>query len=270
MKKLSLLALVLSVVLLTACEGDDPAGPGGTLQVVTGLSIGSMSAGQTVVLEWTTYSGSETIDGYEVYFKAETEGDWVALGTTTATGYEHVATVAGSYSVRAYEGDNYSSAYATAVSTMPNIITTESTIYDNFAPADYHSGIIFGLTGATTGLAGQTSFVQDLYAYDESKGNTEVWFYSGDYGTFGNGNPTSMYDGGTVYGYCPVVSGSWWGHGKLFADEDVLFGYLYDGYYIKMYIDDIFAEPTSQHGTGVTLHYEIQPIVGLTVFTDDH
>lgn len=257
-------------MLLTACEGDDPAGPGGTLDPVSGLEILSTSAGQTVVLSWTTYSGSETIDGYEVYFKAEGAGEWVALGTTTATGYEDVATVAGSYAVRAYEGDNYSSAYSNEKSTMPNIITTEYTIYDNNAPADYHSGIIFGWNAATTGLAGQTSFVQDIYCYDESKGDGDVWFYSGNYGTFGNGNPTSMYDGGTVYGYCPVVSGDWWGHGKLVADEDVLFGYLYDGAYIKIYIDDIFPEPTSDNGTGVTLHYEIQPIVGLTLFTSNH
>jgi hypothetical protein len=273
-KKLSLIALVLSVVLLTACEGDDPSGPGGTLEVVTGLVLGATSAGNTVVLAWTTYGGSETIDGYEVYFKAENTGEtWTALGTTTTTGYEHIASVAGGYSVRAYEGTNYSSAYATPVDVMPNIISTEYTIYDNFAPADYHSGIYFGATSATTGLASSTSFYQDIYAYDESKGDNDVWFYSGTYGVYGNGNPTWMYAPSSEYGYCPVyTSGAsgWWNNGQLYTTDDVIFAHLDTGQYIKIYIDSIFPEPISANGTGVTLHYEFQEITGLTLFTDDH
>ncbi len=274
MKKLSLLALVLSIVLLTACEGDDPVEPGGTLVTVTGLALGATSAGNTVVLAWDTYSGSETIDGYEVYFKAENTGStWTALGTTTTTGYEHIASVAGGYSVRAYEGTNYSENYATPVDVMPIIITTEYTIYDNFAPADYDSGIIFGTGGATTGLASSTGFSQDIYAYDESKGDNDVWFYSGTFGPFNNGNATWMYAASTEYGYCPVYTSGgsgWWNNGELYATDDVIFAYLYDGYYIKIYIDEIFPEPTSANGTGVRLHYEFQGISGLTLFTDDH
>jgi hypothetical protein len=38
---------------------------------------------------------------------------------------------------------------------------------------------------------------------------------------------------------------------------------------VKIYIDNIFPE-TTEHGTGVDLHYEIQTIQGVTVFTDDH
>jgi hypothetical protein len=238
---------------------------------ITGLTIEATSAGQNIVLSWNAYTGSETIDGYEVYFKAEGAGTWSAIGTSTTTGYDDVATVAGTYAVRAYEGTNYSENYSNEVSTMPNIITTEYTIYDNFAPADYHSGIIFDVNGATTGLASSASFTQDLYAYDESKGDGDVWFYSGTFGTYGNGNPTWMYAPSSEYGYCPEYGGSgWWNNGQLYTTDEVIFGYLYDGYYIKIYIDEIFPEATSQNGTGVRLHYEFQTLQGVSVFTDNH
>ena len=268
MKKLVLFALVLAVVAMTGCEGDDPQSPGGTLTTVTGLTVDEAASGGTsVVLTWTAVS--DDIDGYEIYCR-EDGGSWSVAGTSTTTTFTDDADAAYEYSVRAYNGDNYSENYATAVDVFPNIITTEYTIYDNYAPADYHSGIYFDFNGATTGFASSTSFSQDIYAYDESKGDNDVWFYSGDYGTFGNGNTTWMYAAGGTYGYCPEGGGSgWWTHGELYASDDVIFGYLQDGYYIKMYIDDIFAEPISQNGTGVTLHYEIQPIQGLRLFTTD-
>ena len=278
MKKLSLLALVLSIVLLTACEGDDPAGGGGTLATITGLEIGATSAGNTIVLVWTTYSGTEDIDGYEVYFKAEEAGNWVPLGVTTTTGYEHVATVAGSYSVRAYEGDNYSTNYATEVSTMPSVVSTQYTIYDNNAPAEYDSGFKFGSTSGETGSAASTGFVQDIYAYDNLfpvLGDLNVAFQSGNYGAFPNGNPTYMYDPEGTYGYCPEYgTGSWFENYNLYVGDEVVFGCMpfTGGYdiYVKIYIDDIFVEPISEHGTGVTLHYEYQTLQNVTVFTDDH
>ena len=267
-KKLSLLALVLSVVLLTACEGDDPAGPG-TLATVTGLEVLSTSAGQTVVLSWTIYSGTETIDGYEVYFKTEGEGSWVALGTTTATGYEDIATVAGTYSVRAYEGDNYSTEYAIEASTMPVTATGGPyTIWDNHAPVAEHSGFMFGSSSGTTGLATDPAFHQDIYCYDGGWTESPCGFYSGNEDPFPQGgNDTDMIEvQGGHYGYPSGTS--WWPKGFIVAN-DVIFAELYDGYFVKIYVESVPQHTTQPASHGIVFTYEWQPISGLSLFTDN-
>lgn len=267
MKKLSLLALVLSVVLLTACEGDNPAG--GSLQIVTGLEVLSTSAGQTVVLQWTTYGGSETIDGYEVYFKTEGAGSWVALGTTTATGYEDIATVAGTYSVRAYEGTNYSSDYSTDDTTMPITSTGGPyTIWDNHAPASEHSGFMFGSSSGTTGLATDPEFHQDIYCYDGGWTQSPCGFYSGDESPFTQGgNHTDMIQvQGGNYGY-PSGS-SWWTKGFVVA-SDVIFAELWDGFFVKIYVQSVPQHTTQPASHGIVFTYEWQPIGGLSLFTDN-
>lgn len=268
MKRIAVVSVAVLAIALVACEGDNPSSPGGTLPTVTNLQIDeTASAANSIVLTWDEVTG-ETIEGYEVYFSTTSGGTWTALGTTSTNTYTDVASSAGYYSVRAYEGDNYSENYATAVNTMPYIFTEEDTIYDQYAPADYHSGYIFGMNGGTTGLASDPGFVQDIYCYDYSKGDLDAGFSSGDYGTYGNGNETWFYAADGVYGYCPAYGGSgWWNHGQLLSSDDVIFGYLYDDYYVKIYIDGFEDVGSTANGTGVTIHYEIQPIQGVTVFT---
>lgn len=270
MKRIAVISLAVFAIMLMACEGDNPEDPGGTLPTVTNLDIDeSASSGNSIVLTWDEVTG-ETIEGYEVYFSETSGGSWSSIGTTASNTYTDDASSAGYYSVRAYEGTNYSENYATAVDDMPNIITEIYSIYDQYAPASYDSGFIFGMTGGTTGQASDPGFVQDMYCYDYSKGDGDAGFSSGDYGTYGNGNETWFYAADGTYGYCPAYGGSgWWNHGQLLASDDVIFGYLYDGYYVKIYIDGITAEPTSENGTEVEIHYEIQPINGVSVFTDD-
>jgi hypothetical protein len=267
MKRLTLLALAVAVALMAGCEGDNPSGPDGTLDVVTGLAIGDASTGVDVVLSWTAVAD---VDGYYVYWKANNSGDWVEVGDVTGTSYTHTATSAGTYSVLAYAGDDTSSDYSASVSTMPNVVSTEYSIYDNYAPADYHSGFIFGATSGETGLASSGAFVQDIYAYDPDTSPTVAWFYSGDYGPFGDGNTTWMSALGDGYdnpGAAPDASANWWDNGYVLTG-DVIFGELFDGYFVKMYINDVYGPVGgSTNGTGVDFTYEFQPIQGLRLFT---
>ena len=265
MKKLGLIVLVAGIILMAGCAGDDPSGPGGTLPTVTGLEVLTTSSGVTVNLSWTAVSGT-TIDGYEVYFKSDGEGEWgTAITTVTETTYSHTADNAGTYSVRAYDGDNYSENYAIDVTTMPTFISPLYTIWNNHAPADEHSGIIFGATAATTGLAGSTSFDQDIYCYDGEQGSY-TWFYSGDHAPFGNGSHTDMYEHASNFAY---PTGSAWEAGAMVVG-DVIFAELSNGHYIKIYVD---ALPHYEGGTsnayGITLYYDYQPIQGLYLFSTD-
>lgn len=270
MKKLTLLVLSAAIALMAGCAGDNPTTPDGTLDVVTGFSIDeTASSGVDVVMNWTAVAD---VDGYNVFWKANNTGDWVEVGDVTGTTFTHTATAAGTYTVMAYKGSDTSSDYATSDGCMPNIITTEYSIYDNNAPADYHSGFIFGALSGETGLAGSAGFVQDIYAYDSDPVSpTGIALYSGDYGPFGDGNQTWMIGlgdpGADDAGAAPDNSASWWDNGEIVIN-DVIFGELFDGYFVKMYINDIYGPVGgSTNGTGVDFTYEFQPINGLRLFT---
>jgi len=129
-KKLLVSALVLGMIVMSGCAGDDPEGPEGDLPIVQDLAIGAASAGNSIVLTWSAVEG---VDGYRVYFRETTGGSWAEVGDVATTTYTHTAMAAGYYTVMAYEGENTSEGYATEVNTLPNIITTVYTIYDNYA-----------------------------------------------------------------------------------------------------------------------------------------
>ena len=274
MKKLGILFMAVMIAAIAGCAGDDSTGEGGTLTTVQGLEIDDTSTGRTVVLVWNGIS--DDIDGYEIYFKADGTGSWVVGGTSTTTTFTHNATVAGTYAVRAYKGDNYSENYSNEVSTMPSIVNVTYSIYDQYAPADYHSGFIFGENAGQTGLAGSTSFAQDIYAYDDvSKGDNDVSLYSGNQGTYGNGNASyfQLPQSG-VYGNCDP-NGTWYNVSlDLLTSDSVIFVELPyqsgNSAYVKMYGLQITPEPTSNNGTEVSFMYEYQSNdLGLTLFTSN-
>lgn len=269
MKKLGLMVLVAGIVLMAGCAGDDPAGPSGTLANVTNLAIDeSASEGRDIVLTW---DAMDDIDGYKIYFRTSSSGTWAEGGDVTTNTFTHTASSAGEYAVKAYDGDNYSEGNSNIVDTYPVDDTATYIIYDNYSPADKHSGFIFGTSqgGGQTGLASNTGFQQDIYAWDLSKGDSDVWLLSGNYGTYGNGNPTYMQVPSQA-GYCSEYpSGTWFGQDyQLYTTDDRVFCYLYDGLYAKIYDLEIAPDPDSNNGTMVSFSYEIQMLDGVTVFTD--
>ena len=154
---------------------------------------------------------------------------------------------------------------------MPNYVTTSYTVWDNHAPADEHSGFRFGATAGETGLAGSGSFAteKDLYCWDGDWTQSPVGFYSGAYGTFGNGHPTDMVEvQGGNYGYPSASVGDWWEHGFI-VQNDVIFAELHDGYYVKIYVEAIPQHSTQPLSHGITFNYDFQPIQGLYLFTTD-
>lgn len=240
---------------------------------VQDLVLDQASSGRTVVLAWSPV-GIE-VDGYEVYFRESESSDWEVEQTVTETGATITASCAGYYSVRAYIGSQYSEEYSVSVSTMPSIVNTTYTIYDNYSPANYHSGIIFGESSAQTGFAPSSNFLQDIYVYDESmKGDLEVWFYSGNYGPFGNGYQTYFQEPQQgMYGSCDP-DGMWYGQSyALYPSDSVVFlGVPYasgDYAYVKVLALEIEPEPQSQNGTMVSFRYEYQSVErGLSLFTN--
>ncbi len=263
MKKYAILLTALAVVLMVGCEGDDPGGGGGTLPQITGLSIDwDASDGRDIVLTWTA---EEDAEEYEVYFKTTSGGNWSAVETTSNTTFTHTnATSAGYYSVRAKDGDNYSEEYASAVNTMPIEISTGYTIYDNYAAEDLPSGIFFGFEGAETGSAYSADFNQDIYAYEEGKGDTEVLFRSGDMSPAQGGNTTVFWSPGSTYGYPESNIGSYTSN---LASGDIFILQLEGDYFAKVFVDDVSPYTGSDNGTEVDLHYEIQDREGIQLFT---
>ena len=130
---------------ITMHTPDDPVIP-----PVRNLAFSPLCNGQSIVLYWSSLPNAE---GYKIYFRETFDGAWEEVGDVTTTTFTHIASVAGYYSVRAYNGVNYSEDYSTPVNTIPSIITTVYTIYDNYSPLGFHDGFIFGHTGGMTGQA---------------------------------------------------------------------------------------------------------------------
>ncbi|MEN8207704.1 MAG: fibronectin type III domain-containing protein [Candidatus Fermentibacteria bacterium] len=261
MKKLGLIVLVAGIILMAGCAGDDPVGPGGTLAPVTGVEIGTASAGQDVVVNWTAVSD---VDGYKVWFKATSTGTWAEVGDVTGVTFTHVAPSAGYYVVTAYKGSDTSSANSNEVNTMPNQINETYTIWDNHAPVDEHSGFAFGESaGLTVPVLSSTNF--DIYCYDGGWTESPCGFYSGDVAPFGNGRPTDMSDAGTGYGY---PTGNWWVTGYILAG-DVIFCELEDGHFVKVYVQSVPQHSTQPAAHGIVFYYDYQPIEGLYLFTTE-
>ncbi len=269
MRKLSLIFAAVMIAALAGCAGDT-TGEGGDLAIVGNLELDASSAGRTIVLIW---SAVDDVDGYKVYFAADATGSYTELGESTTTTYTHNATNAGDYVVIAYKGDDTSSANSNAVSTMPNIISTTYTIYDNNSASSTYSGFIFGATSGEPGSAYSASFEQDIYAYDESKGDDDVWLYSGSFGEFGNGHVCYFQEPGTTYGSCDPDS--WIANSYiLYTGDSVVFVKLpYDtgeNAYVKMYGLTVTPDDNTENGTIVSFSYEYQPEdLGLTVFTSN-
>ncbi|MCK4504483.1 MAG: fibronectin type III domain-containing protein [Candidatus Aegiribacteria sp.] len=265
MKKLGLIVLVAGIILMAGCAGDDPSGPTGDLPNVSNVAIGSASAGKTVVLTWDAITGTD-IDGYKVYFKTDGEGTGNEIADVTTNTYTHDASSAGTYVVKAYKGDNYSEGDSNVATTMPYFIDADYTIWNNHAPDTTHSGILFEDDGATTGSAMGT-FDQDLYCYNGGD-NCYTWMYSGDYGTFGNGSHTDMYNRANAsYAYPDDDA---WVYGKIEVVGDVIFAELSNGHYIKIYIKALPHFPGgTDNAWGITLYYDYQLIQGLYLFSTD-
>lgn len=266
MKKLGLMLMVVGVVLIAGCAGDDPAGPSGTFGDVSNLQIDeAASAGRDIVLTWDAVADA---DGYVVYYSTN-QSTWTEGADVTTTTVTHTADRAYYYTVKAYQGTNFSENNSNIVNTLPVDDTVTYTIYDNFSPATQPSGFIFGIAqgGGQTGMASSTSFQQDIYAWDLSKGDEDVWLLSGNYGTYGNGNQTYMQEP-IAAGYADP-NGTWFGESyRLFTTDDRVFCRLFDGLYAKIYNLSVTADPASANGTIVSFSYEIQLLDGVSVFTD--
>ena len=272
MKKLGILFMAVMIAAIAGCAGDDSSSTTGDLEVVQNLEIDASSTGRTVVLVWSEVAD---VEGYKVYFKADASGNWVEAGDVTTTTFTHAASVAGEYSVMAYDGDDTSSAYATAVSTMPNIVTGTYKIYDQHAPADYYSGFQFGENQGTPGYASDTSFDKDIYAYDETgKGDLDVWLYSANFGQYATDRQSNFLYPDGVYGNCDPAAFTTSTTYELYTSDSAVFIELPyntgNSAYVKMYELQITAEPTSNNGTEVSFRYEYQPNThGFTLFTSN-
>ena len=244
-----------------------------SIPTVQNLVLEAASSGRTVVLSWSDVG--VPVDGYEVYFREDESSSWEVEQIVQEAGVTITASCAGYYSVRAFIGTQYSEDYSASVSTMPSIINTTLTSYDNYSPAQYHSAFIFGETSGQTGYAPSSGFVQDIYAYDESmKGDLDVSFYSGNYGPFGNGNQTYFQEPQQgMYGSCDP-EGTWYAESyALYPSDSVVFLKLPfvggKNAYVKVLALSIQPEPQSNNGTMVSFRYEYQSEDrGLCLFTN--
>lgn len=285
MIRITTICAILAVPVVLSCAdpstgpiSSDPAEEGrlygqfsgeGSVPNVTGFAV-DVDASQenivTVIWDDISLEKGSFIEGYRLYYRTDDQGSWTEQAELPpgTMEYSHIASAAGGYGIVAFEGGEISPDMAT-VSTMPSIITTTYTIWNNWCPPQAHSGFIFGPTSGTTGFAVSTSFLQDIYCYDGGQVSF-TWFFSGDFGPFGNGNHTEMYEHTGNYA---MPTGSAWSHGAM-SVGDVIFAELNDGYWVKVYINALpHYEGGATDAFGIQFYYDWQPIRELYLFSTD-
>jgi len=105
----SLIASILVFAALMLSCGDSATEITGTLPVVTGITVDSVSSkGDTIVVIWNELTGTQ-IEGYFVWFKVRIEDPWMLLNTVNDAVAIHIADRSAFYTVMGYDGTNTSS-----------------------------------------------------------------------------------------------------------------------------------------------------------------
>ncbi len=104
-----LMASVLVFFALFLSCGDSATEITGTLPIVTGITVDSISSkGDTVVVTWNKLTGTR-IEGYLVWFKVKFDDPWMLLDTVNDTLVTHIADRSAFYNVMGYYGSDTSS-----------------------------------------------------------------------------------------------------------------------------------------------------------------
>ncbi len=107
MKKFLIAAVVMAAI-YTGC-GDSATEVAGTLPVVTGITVDTLSSrGDTIVVMWDPVQSAE-VEGYFLWNRTNLEGPWYLASTSETSPGVHIASRSGYYTVMAFSGNNTSS-----------------------------------------------------------------------------------------------------------------------------------------------------------------
>jgi len=216
-------------------------------------------SGDSVYIRWDALAGAT---GYRVYFDADGTSAWAQVGETASTWFLHEAPGAGIYGVKGTREGEISPGFPDSASTMPILIDSVYTIWDDQAPAGAMSAAQITPCGAD--LWEYDATVYNIYCYQAGAPSPPCMF-SGSAPPVGSGLPTQLADAGGDFSAAP---GTGWSD-SLFAHEgDVIFGWMSDqGFFVKLLVDSVPAYPGVPGSRGIAFHYEFQSIQGLRLFT---
>ena len=100
--------MLVFITLYSAC-GDSATEIIGTLPVVTGITVDSISSkGDTIVVTWTALTGTQ-IEGYLLWSRIKPGDPWMLLDVVDQNTATHIADRSAYYTVMAFNGDDTSS-----------------------------------------------------------------------------------------------------------------------------------------------------------------
>ena len=100
--------VLVFITLYSAC-GDSATEITGTLPVVTGITIDSISSkGDTIVVTWAALTGTQ-IEGYLLWTRVKPGNPWMLLDVVDQNIASHIADRSAFYTVMAFNGDDTSS-----------------------------------------------------------------------------------------------------------------------------------------------------------------
>ncbi len=260
MKILIAISLLAVIAVFSGC-GDSATEITGTLPIVTGVTIDTLtSRGDTVVVTWTALD-TTLVDGYFVWTRPNIEGNWSLAVTTESNVGVHIANQSGFYGVMAFAGIDNSADMSITVNTKTDIL---SEIRQEYAlrPVGFRIDVEGDslIAGDPTSLEFQQQFVVapnwigERYIF-RGDAHPELW---------PSGSRTRISSIGGYVAPAPNDTVSW-------ADS-ILFGgdffiRLDNNYYCMLKGSHTFPDTASMTDT-LVFKGQIQPLMGLRVFSE--
>ena len=251
--------LLVFITLYSAC-GDSATEISGTLPIVTGITIDSVSSrGDTIVVTWAALTGTQ-IEGYLLWSRIKPGNPWVLLDVVYQNTATHIADRSAFYTVMAFNGDDTSSDTGISANTRTDKLSEIRKYFSTISV-----GFRIDLEGDSLVSGDPTSpdFQQQfIVAFDTLGGSRYVYSGNANRLLWPGGAETSVSLSGGFVAPAPNDSTQWrdsiFYGGNFFLELD-------NRYYCKLNASNTEPDTLTMTDT-LIIDGELQPIRNVRVF----
>ena len=251
--------VLVFITLYSAC-GDSATEITGTLPIVTGITIDSISSkGDTIVVTWAALTGTQ-IEGYLLWTRVKPGNPWMLLEVVDQNTATHIADRSAFYTVMAFNGDDTSSDTGLSDNTRTEKLSEIRQYFSKIAV-----GFRIDLEGDSliSGDPASTDFHQQFtISVGAFGGDRYIYAGAADSLLWPGGEETSVSLSGGFVAPAPDDSTQWrdsiFYGGNFFLELD-------NGYYCKLNASNTDPDSLTMADT-LIIGGELQPIRNVRVF----
>lgn len=259
MKKMIAVGILGLVAAFAGCK-DSATEITGTLPIVTGVAIDSVSVGDTIVITWTAMD-TTIVDGYYLWTRNLLEGPWTLVDTYENNAGAHIAKRSAFYTVMAYKDDDKSKDNSLSVNTKTENLSEIREVF-SFAPVGFRIDVEGDSLMA--GDPADSLFAQHFTIAADSLGNRFVFPGSAYSDVWPGGVATRI---SSIEGYiapAPNDTTSWM---DIVSYDDNFFIALDSGHYCRLQGTSTLPDTLTLSDT-LVISGQIQPLMGVRVFNE--